>query len=183
MQTSEKSYSLITVTNYRDIFDYKNNQLVNVTVLNQLRQDMGFSQMRFYCHKKLVGRTLHLMTKDSPEGELVIRYFTNSTQRPQSCGSFKALPDDTSTASQQCSKWGFESGKKQDGKWGSTRSNREDRLHREPILARFSSKHALYTSPINNKGNLDGMFYCDDHWDSEYRKAHSPGDTWLIFVR
>ena len=114
------------------------------------------------------------MTKDSPEGEMVVRYFTNSTQRPASCGSFILLPDDTSVASQHCSYWGNPGS--QDQKWGTTRNAEEDRLHREPIFARPGLKHILYTIP-----GPRSLLYCDDHWD--YEIQHSVGDTWLIFVR
>ena len=175
LQSSDLVTSFTTVDNYRSIFTYKNNQLSTVTVLNQLRQDMGFSQIRFYCYKKLVGRTLHIMTKDSPEGELVIRYFTNSTERPAACGSFTALPDDNSTVSQQCSKWGFHNGAIPDEKWGTSRNIVEDRLYKEPIWSRLVSKHILRTKPIRS------LLYCDDHWD--YNIQHSAGDFWLIFVR
>ena len=174
LQSSDLVTSFTTVDNYRSIFIYKNNQLSTVTVLNQLRQDMGFGQVRFYCYKKLVGRTLHIMTKDSPEGELVIRYFTNSTERPAACGSFTALPDDNSAVSQQCSQWGFHNGAT-DEKWGSSRSIVQDRLYSEPIWSRLESKHILRTKPIRS------LLYCDDHWDNNIQ--HSAGDFWLIFVR
>ena len=143
--------------------------------MNQLRQDMGFSQIRFYCYEKLVGKTLHIMTKDTPEGELVIRYFTNSTLRPAACGSFTALPDDNSTVSQQCSQWGLDTRMNPDAKWGASRSIVKDRLHMEPIWSRLGSKHVLQTKPIRS------LLYCDDHWD--YKIQHSAGDFWLIFVR
>ena len=183
LQTTDIMYSYTTIDNYRNMFNYKNNNLVPVTVLNQLRQDMGFTQIRFYCYKKLVGRTLHIMTKDSPEGELVIKYFTNSTERPAACGSFTALTDDTSVASQQCNKWGYDTYKNRDEKWGTARNAGEYRLHKEPILVRSQLKHAMYTSPINNKDELEGVFYCDDHWNLNYRTNQSEGDRWLIFVR
>ena len=143
-QTSDKEILPATfVDNYRNISDYGQNQLVPVTVLNQLRQDMGFNQMRFYCHKKLVSRTVHIMTKGSLEGEMVIRYFTNSTERPVSCGSFTVLPDDISIASQQCSQWGIDSQGSMDQKWGTDRNKGENRLNIEPVFARLGSKHIL----------------------------------------
>ena len=45
-------------------------------ILLQLKQDMGFDQMRFYCFKKSVGKVLNIMTKLNPEGEVVVNYFT-----------------------------------------------------------------------------------------------------------
>ena len=175
LQTSDKLYSYSTADNYRDVFSYENTRVVPVAVLDQLKQDMGFSQLRFYCYKKQAGRTLHIMTKDSPEGEMVVRYFTNSTQRPASCSSFTVLPDDTSVASQHCSYWGnpFNQGEE---KWGKSRSAEEDRLYREPIFAHPGLKHILYTIP-----DVGSLLYCDDHWD--YNIQHSVGDKWLIFVR
>ena len=175
-QTSDEEIHPVTfVDNYRNISDYAKNQLVPVTVFNQLRQDMGFSQIRFYCYKKLVDRTIHIMTKGSLEGEMVIRYFTNSTERPASCGSFTVLPDDTSIASQQCSQWGFDSDWGKDQKWGTERNKGENRLHIETVIARLGSKHAFNTVPTFS------LLHCDDHWDDSIQ--HSAGDTWLIFVR
>lgn len=176
LQTADKIYSFTTADNYRNISNYKNTQIIPVTVLYQLRQDMGFNQIRFYCFKRKIGKVIHIMTKDSPEGEKVIRFFTNSTTKPASCGSFTVLPDDNSTLSQQCSNWGMSGQGAVDGKWSTYRSKTtKKRLCSEPVLLRSSTKFSITFAPTFN------LLYCDDHWD--YGIKHSVGDTWLIFVR
>ncbi|CAH3034424.1 unnamed protein product [Pocillopora meandrina] len=70
---------------------------------------MGFTQIRFYYFKKIVGRVLLIMTNRNAEGENAVRFFTDSDSdvRPRACNSFTRLPDDNSTLAQKCEKWGY----------------------------------------------------------------------------
>ena len=153
------------------MFEYKNYQLINLRTIYQLRQDISFKQLRFYCHKKRVGRTLHIMTRLNAKGEMVVRYFSNSTDRPIACGSFVNLPDDTSIVSQHCNSWSVHG----DGNWGSKRYNGNWRIQNEPIYVDVGSKHTMQIVPKSSRS------YCDDHWDDNVQ--HSAGDSWFIFVR
>lgn len=115
LETSDKVNSFTQTYGYSKMFEYKNYHLINLRTIYQLRQDISFKQLRFYCHKKRVGRTLHIMTRLNAKGEMVVRYFSNSTDRPIACGSFVHLPDDTSIVSQHCNSWSVHG----DGNWGS----------------------------------------------------------------
>lgn len=77
---------------YREILPSYNskNKFLSQNGFNQLRNDMGFTQIRLYCFKKIVGRVFHIMTNRNAEGENAVRFFTDSDSdvRPQACNSF-----------------------------------------------------------------------------------------------
>lgn len=171
LETSDNVNSFTQTYGYSKMFEYKNYQLINLRTIYQLRQDISFKQLRFYCHKKRVGRTLHIMTRLNAKGEMVVRYFSNSTDRPVSCGSFVNLPDDTSIVSQHCKSWSVHG----DGNWGSEKYNGNWRIQNEPIYVDVGSKHTMQIVPKSFRS------YCDDHWDDNVQ--HSAGDSWFIFVR
>lgn len=171
LETSDKVNSFTQTYGYSKMFEYKNYHLINLRTIYQLRQDISFKQLRFYCHKKRVGRTLHIMTRLNAKGEMVVRYFSNSTDRPIACGSFVNLPDDTSIVSQHCNSWSVHG----DGNWGSEKYNGNWRIQNEPIYVDVGSKHTMQIVPKSFRS------YCDDHWDDNVQ--HSAGDSWFIFVR
>ena len=171
LETSDKVNSFTKTYGYSKMFEYKNYHLINLGTIYQLRQEISFKQLRFYCHKKRVGRTLHIMTRLNVKGEMVVRYFSNSTDRPVSCGSFVSLPDDTSIVSQHCNIWSVQG----DGNWGSNRYNGNWRIQNEPIYVDVGSKHTMQIVPKSSRS------YCDDHWADNVQ--HSAGDSWFIFVR
>ncbi|KAK2556847.1 hypothetical protein P5673_021057, partial [Acropora cervicornis] len=171
LETSDKVNSFTQTYGYSKMFEYKNYQLINLPTIYQLRQNISFKQLRFYCHKKRVGRTLHIMTRLNAKGEMVVRYFSNSTDRPIACGSFVNLPDDTSIVSQHCNSWSVHG----DGNWGSKQYNGNWRIQNEPIYVDVGSKHTMQIVPKSFRS------YCDDHWDDNVQ--HSAGDSWFIFVR
>lgn len=45
--------------------------------LNQLKQDMGFSQIRFYCFQRTIGRVFHIMTINDSMANEVVKFFYN----------------------------------------------------------------------------------------------------------
>ncbi|KAJ7382435.1 hypothetical protein OS493_035084 [Desmophyllum pertusum] len=52
-----------------------NNQFLLRNGFNQLKNDMGFTQIRFYCFKKERGRVFHIMTNKNTEGADVVKVF------------------------------------------------------------------------------------------------------------
>ena len=99
----------VEVADYREqLQNYNSNDhVLNMNGFMNLREGMGFEQMRFYCHKKIPGIVFHVATKTNSLGEAVIQYFTGKTTTPpQTCDSFSTFPDDTSTLSLKCAEWG-----------------------------------------------------------------------------
>ena len=161
-------YKFKGISFYRD-----HGQKLNSEALLQLRNEMGFNQFQFYCHKKKVGTVFHIMTNVNSLGEAVVKYFINDnliSARPQACGSYTVLPDDNSSLSEDCSKLGWNS-THPDGKWTSSWINGHKRVLK-PLL-RQEDHHRFRSLP---KGRD-----CDD-WESD-ESSLSPGDTWAIFVR
>ena len=155
--------------NYREIEKYKTNKLVLSTYgLRTLREKLSFTQLRFFCHKKITGRIFDIATTTNSSGENVIKYFTAQTDdRPQSCGSYYPLSDDNSTLAGQCTQWGVES-----GQWGpETRSDRTNILMDHVA---FVVSKALWVVHTGHK-----RWECDDF----NKETVSSGDFWKIFVR
>lgn len=154
--------------NYRD-----HRQILTSATLLQLRNDMGFQQLRFYCHKKHVGTVFHIMTTLNPLGKAVVDYFIDDNlalSRPKTCGSYTVLPDDNSTLSKDCNKLGW-NGTSADGKWSSFWYTGTYRIQNP--LFRHGGYHRFRSLPTIRD--------CDD-WAGEENYL-SPGDTWAVFVR
>jgi hypothetical protein len=60
-------------SDYRNITNLGIYELVNQPGLLQLKQDMGFTQMRYFCRKASVGRVFHIMTAKNESGFDVVR--------------------------------------------------------------------------------------------------------------
>ena len=134
---------------------------------NQLKEDMGFSQIRFYCFKKSTGRVFHIMTSNDSMGNDVVKFFTTSNNLPQACGSFWCLPDDNSSLAVNCHQWGYPK-----NKWGhKTQGLTTDRLYRKPLVW-SNTRYFRFT--------LGGGVSCDDKPSSG---IVTHGDKWQIFVR
>ena len=159
---------------FKGLFNYKDpRQLVSSTSLLQLRNNIGFKQLRFYCHKKKVGTVFHIMTNVNPMGEAVVKFFTEEdliSTRPKTCGSYIVLPDDNSTLSKDCSILGWNK-THADSRWAGFNNVYENRIMR-PILRRWHS-HRFISAPTKRD--------CDDFQSLE--ASLSSGDTWAIFVR
>ena len=163
------------IPHYRNLSNYGDHrQYLVPSVLLSLQNDMGFDQMKFYCHKKQVGNVIHIMTNMNPLGEAVVKFFTDiklGTIRPLACGSYTVLPDDNSTLSKDCSKLGW-NGTHSDGKWSKYISTYGKHRLQSPVTrydeASFSSRTSARA--------------CDDS-KGRSESSLSPGDTWGIFVR
>ena len=150
---------------YREILaNYSsNNRLLKIDGFNQLKEDMGFTQIRFYCFKKAVGRVFHIMTNNDAKGADVVKYFTTSDTMPAACDSFTRLPGDNSTLAVNCDKWGHPDS----NKWGHSAYVMKVRIYERPI-AWPSTK--IYKS--------NRSYRCDDNENNL-----SLLDTWQLFVR
>ena len=153
---------------YREILpNYNsNNQFLKRNGFNQLKIDMGFTQIRFYCFKKERGRVFHIMTNNNVSGANVVKFFTDSETMPEACGSFTRLPDDNSTLANNCAKWGYPN----TNRWGHERNKNNRRLFFRPLLWDDTHYYILIGDPLS----------CDDKKNGF---DMSLGDTWNIFVR
>ena len=158
----------IQTTDYRiQLSNYRSNLHLLVTEgLKNLRSDIGFQQFRFYCRKATPGRVFHITTKTTSLGEAVVQYFTENTSvPPQACDSFTALPDDNSTLSGECMKWGYPT----KNTWGKNATTPQNiKLYKKLVLWRTESAVAMGPSD----------YFCDD-----LTKNGTDGDTWEFFVR
>lgn len=161
------------VTSYSSISYYKNNFLfVSIRAIEELRQAVNITQLRFYCFKKEQGSIVHVMTKNNSAGSSVLDYFlVNANPRAPACGSFIRLPDDNSTLSQNCARWGHNGEGTEANEWGHYSHSGEWRLYREVI--RWTGQKSFSLRPFS-------QFWCDDEAD---QNTVSPGDTWEIYAR
>ncbi|KAL9978221.1 hypothetical protein ACROYT_G015716 [Oculina patagonica] len=161
-------------SDFYSLSNYSDHHLtVSSTVLQLIKNEMGFKQLRFYCYKKKVGAVFHIMTNLNLLGEAVVEYFIDdnlASTRPQACGSYTILPDDNSTMSEDCSKLGW-NGTHTDGKWSKSVATGRYRIWQ--AIHRHSDRHRFYSFPWGRD--------CDD-WESG-EDSLSPGDTWALFVR
>ena len=139
--------------------------------MKELRTDLPFTQLRFYCSKNK-GRTFHLTTAANSTGESVVKYFSNQTDAfPKSCGSFLRMKDDNSKLAANCIQWYRKT-------WGSPSGTNRFR-----VVAFVNSKyHWLLEGSWLLEGGL--RWECDDYNSNgaEYFGL-STGDFWRVFVR
>ena len=139
--------------------------------LEKLKNTMGFTQLRFICHKK--GKTrFEVITKNNHKGFEVVNYFTsNITERPSACGSFDNLPTDDSALGSFCNRW-------MDGKWGAVDEEGKSTVGNQRlygIIAQIPGKQRYF-----NTGGFKGLFQCDDGADENGDQATG---SWRIYVR
>ncbi|EDO28308.1 predicted protein, partial [Nematostella vectensis] len=71
-----KNPPITAITKYYDYrkiaYPIPTDTVVAASSLNDLRTDMGFDQMRFYCHKAAVNRVFHIMTNNDELGKQAI---------------------------------------------------------------------------------------------------------------
>ena len=144
-----------------------NNQYLMRNGFKKLKQDMGFTQIRFYCFKKEIGRVFHIMTNKNSKGTDVVNFFTTSDTIPVACGSFTRLPDDNSSLAVNCDKWGVPTS----NRWGQASFLTDDRLFKRPVVWRRTSFFQMVNA---------NTYRCDD---KEKSISLPRGDTWQIFVR
>ena len=172
LQSSTPLENKIIVDNYTYISEQVENRFVDGTALLRLQKDMGFDQLRFYCHKKSVARTFHIMTKRDAAGVAAFRYLiVNPFPPARACGSFTALPDDTSVLSKNCGKWGYAANRGgYEANWiGHSGYTGSQRLYHR--VAFWNGEHYTGFQPKH--------YWCDDN---KYA-ALSVGDTFEIYVR
>ncbi|KAL9987393.1 hypothetical protein ACROYT_G001687 [Oculina patagonica] len=133
---------------------------------NQLKIDMGFTQIRFYCFKKKRGRVFHIMTNKDTKGANVVKFFTDSDTVPEACGSFTSFPDDNSTLANNCGSWGSPT----TNRWGHEGFLNDKRIYSRPLLWEDKHYYAIKGNPPT----------CDDDLNI---LGMTLGDTWKIFVR
>ncbi|KAL9978232.1 hypothetical protein ACROYT_G015727 [Oculina patagonica] len=159
-------YDFKSLSNYSD-----HRQYLTGTALQQLRNEMGFKQLQFYCHKKKVGTVIHFMTNLNSLGEAAVKFFTEEnlvSTRPQACDSFTVLSDDNSTLSEDCNILGYPNA---DGKWATQVNTKANRIMK--VILRRGDYHRFLSRPEKRD--------CDDREGGD--ASLSPGDTWSIFVR
>ena len=166
-------FTVTETDDYRMISNHSTNYLaLSTKALDELRQRMLFSQLRFLCHKKVPGRTFHIATNTSTSGKQVLEYFTAKTDvLPVSCGSFYILPKDNSKMANDCQDWGFENSQYKVGKWHHSGRDTQKRLFDHPAFI-GSLAHWI----------VQDRWECDDFFSIE-GFATSAGDFWKIFVR
>lgn len=159
--------------NYSSISNYKDNFLfVSKKAVKQLKELVNIKQLRWYCFKKKHGSTFHVMTKNDSAGYSVLDYFLLSPDpRATACGSFIRLPDDNSTLSQNCAKWGHDSAHPEVDEWGYYSHTGDWRLYREVSRWVGQKSYSL---------RLHTQYWCDDEGDLS---TVSPGDTWELYAR
>ena len=160
---------------YKKIDQYKKNKLALSTHgIRALGTSMSFSQLRFFCHKRIPGRTFDIATATNNLGKNVIQYFkAQSNTMPKSCGSYYRLPDDNSILARQCARWGYNS-KYRVGLWHHGGSSSSTRLFNH---AAFVGGQVHWLVRQSN-----GRWECDDY-SSIKGYTVSAGDFWKIFVR
>ena len=161
----------IAVEDYREqLVNYNSNDhVLAINGFQNLKTDMGFEQMRFYCHKKIPGKVFHLATKKNSLGEAVRQHFTGiSSTPPQACDSFSAFPDDNSTLSQKCAEWGatFNS-----GVWGKSQTAGPLRMSYRLVVWKPTGVNPSVVAMCTND------YFCEDSV-----KQGSPGDEWKVYV-
>ena len=161
---------------YKRIDQYKKNKLALSTHgLRALGTSMSFSQLRFFCHKRIPGRTFDIATATNNLGKNVIQYFKAQTNTmPKSCGSYYRLPDDNSVLARQCARWGYSNPRYHVGLWTADWVSSNIRLFDHAAFI-WGDKHWLV-------GQAGGRWECDDY---NVIKGYtvSSGDFWKIFVR
>ena len=148
-------------TDYSDIQNYNDGLLLpSSSAAGQLKTDMGFTTLRFWCKKDSQSSTIHIKTDNTG----VLDYMTGATDtRPDNTNTFDRLSDDDSYLAQNPSNW-FEQ------KWGTPDTN-NDRLTNQPFWHIGEAHWLIY----------DQRMECDD-----YNRDGEPRDkigAWKIFVR
>ena len=161
----------VAVLDYREqLQNYNSNDhVLNSKGFVDLRENMGFEQMRFYCHKKIPGKVFHVATKTNTLGEAVIQYFTEKTTTlPQACDSFSTFPDDNSTLSLKCAEWGAVNAP---GTWGKNKTTALNMCNR------------LVVWKVNTNNNYVVAMCNNDYFCEDFENQGSPGDEWKVYVR
>lgn len=163
---------------YKEIDEYKKNKLaLSTRGLRVLGTKMSFSQIRFFCRKRIPGRTFDVATTTNSLGKNVIQYFKAQTNTmPNSCGSYYRLPDDNSIMASQCGQWGYSESRRKYyvGLWHVGGYPSHDRLLNHAAFIGFKNHYLV--------GQSRGRWECDDYISIKGYTVSS-GDSWKIFIR
>ncbi|KAL9984853.1 hypothetical protein ACROYT_G007192 [Oculina patagonica] len=160
---------------YKSISNYTDNFLfVSKSGVKELREAVNMKQLRWYCYKKQQGSIFHVMTKNDSVGYGVLDYFLLSPDmRASACNSFIRLPDDNSTLSQNCAKWGNNGTQAEVNEWGYYSHSGDWRIYRE--VSRWTAEQKSFSLRPQTQ------YWCDDEADAV--STVSPGDTWEVYAR
>ncbi|XP_028516701.1 uncharacterized protein LOC114575626 [Exaiptasia diaphana] len=162
--------SVVLENEYKSLASYTNyRQRIRLAALKNLRNDMGFHQLRFRCRKKSINRTIHIMTTNNTAGHKVLDHFLVKATWPTACNSFERLQDDTSILARNCLKWGYNGGKEVN-RWGKSSNYGSTRLYSTSML--WEEKYYFSIQKYN----------CDDYTGVTYGSLNV-GDIWEIFIR
>ena len=150
-------------SSYHEISNCHNKSLLLTTdAMKELRTHLSFTQLRFHCRKNK-GRTFHLTTAANSSGEAVVQYFSGQTEaRPEACGSFVKMKDDSSRLAANCNQWNNK-------KWGTSSEK-----NRYRVVAYVGLKYYWVLSESSR-------WECDDNSAKYF--GLSTGDFWRVFVR
>ena len=73
LSVTPPSTSVTVLNGYRNIGNQSAAEYISATGLNLMKTEMGFNQIRYFCHKQSVGRTVHVMTALNDLGFDVVR--------------------------------------------------------------------------------------------------------------
>ena len=140
----------------------KNGQkCIKVSDLKQTIEREGYKQIRFYCLKPSVGRTIDIATKNDSNGWEVMRYFMGDvTDRPPSCDSYYRLRADNSILTSKCGDW-FNK------KWGSS--------SRAGTLGLYRSQFFSQNLKVHYLTGVKKRWECDDEGND--------AGSWIHYLR
>ena len=151
------------VKDYR--YQIQGNSVAAFATLKKYIDNFNMTQLRFYCYKKSVGRTIDIATTKDAKGRAVINFLFNNTiiyPQPESCGSYYRLPGDTSRLTLDCNNF-------KEGKWGVTMHNQWFQRPMEADGHNYVIAYAL---------SGDYRWSCDDPVLNSDKDGH-----WMVYVR
>ena len=159
---------------YSSISNYSNNFLFATRhAVRKLREDINFHQLRWYCHKKTKGSVFHVLTKNNSAGHKVLKYFLQSVKvHAEACDSFIKLPDDNSTLSRNCQKWGHNGTATEVNQWGYFNNKGPMNSYRN-VTVWINGGKAFSLNPPS-------IYWCDDQAGMS---SLTEGDTWELYCR
>ncbi|XP_031560802.1 uncharacterized protein LOC116296840 [Actinia tenebrosa] len=167
---SSSSNAIQALRDYRKITSLTLYQFIDQHALLNLKNDMGYTQIRYFCRKVSERRTFHVMTAKNDLGFDVVRYMViNASPFPTVCNSFVRLPDDNSILAVNCDKWGYgKNGARMTNKWGRYPYNGDWRMYKSPVT----------WTGVRLVSFIQGEYKCED-----YNTHAQAGDVWKMFVR
>lgn len=169
-----KPSEFITTDDYASISNYSNSFLFpTIDAINKLQKAINFHQLRWYCYKKNQGSVFHVMSKNNSAGHRVLSFFLKSSKKhAEACDSFVRLPDDNSTLSKDCQKWGYNGTSGEINQWGYFNNNGQLRIYRN-VTVWVNGRKAFSSSP-------PGRCWCDD---LAGKSSLTDGDIWELYCR